>query len=138
MASIYYLLIDVLLNLHMLISLNIYLCICIRYSSFILLIFSRAEKFMKKMRPNDFMMKVNALKHRSVCQLAFSSSFLNILNINILIFFIPSFSPSSDKDYNSFWHILRMVGFVLSFGNSCANPVALYCVSGAFRKHFNR
>lgn len=50
----------------------------------------------------------------------------------------PPFSPTAQADYNDFWHILRMVGFCLSFANSCANPVALYCVSGAFRKHFNR
>ena len=47
-------------------------------------------------------------------------------------------SPNAEENYNHFWHILRMVGFCLSFANSCANPVALYCVSGAFRKHFNR
>ncbi|TMW46513.1 hypothetical protein DOY81_008403, partial [Sarcophaga bullata] len=41
-------------------------------------------------------------------------------------------------DYNYFWHVLRIVAFCLSFANSCANPVALYFVSGAFRKHFNR
>ncbi|XP_065368195.1 neuropeptide CCHamide-1 receptor [Calliphora vicina] len=46
--------------------------------------------------------------------------------------------PSAQQDYNYFWHVLRIVGFCLSFANSCANPVALYFVSGAFRKHFNR
>ncbi|XP_055921058.1 neuropeptide CCHamide-1 receptor-like [Eupeodes corollae] len=46
--------------------------------------------------------------------------------------------PTSQNDYNSFWHVLRILGFCLSFANSCANPVALYFVSGAFRKHFNR
>ncbi|XP_037947526.1 neuropeptide CCHamide-1 receptor-like [Teleopsis dalmanni] len=46
--------------------------------------------------------------------------------------------PTAQEDYNSFWHILRIVGFCMSFANSCANPVALYFVSGAFRKHFNR
>ncbi|XP_011185441.2 neuropeptide CCHamide-1 receptor [Zeugodacus cucurbitae] len=46
--------------------------------------------------------------------------------------------PTAQHDYNSFWHVLRIVGFCLSFANSCANPVALYFVSGAFRKHFNR
>ncbi|XP_053965274.1 neuropeptide CCHamide-1 receptor isoform X1 [Anastrepha ludens] len=46
--------------------------------------------------------------------------------------------PTAQDDYNSFWHVLRIVGFCLSFANSCANPVALYFVSGAFRKHFNR
>ncbi|XP_075168246.1 CCHamide-1 receptor [Haematobia irritans] len=46
--------------------------------------------------------------------------------------------PTAQEDYNSFWHVLRIVGFCMSFANSCANPVALYFVSGAFRKHFNR
>lgn len=48
------------------------------------------------------------------------------------------YSPNSNEDYNTFWHILRIIGFCLSFANSCANPILLYCVSGAFRKHFNR
>ncbi|XP_064542414.1 neuropeptide CCHamide-1 receptor [Drosophila montana] len=46
--------------------------------------------------------------------------------------------PTAQQDYNMFWHVLRIVGFCMSFANSCANPVALYFVSGAFRKHFNR
>ncbi|KAM7344246.1 CCHamide-1 receptor isoform 2-T3 [Cochliomyia hominivorax] len=46
--------------------------------------------------------------------------------------------PTAQEDYNFFWHVLRIVGFCMSFANSCANPVALYFVSGAFRKHFNR
>ncbi|CAG9801164.1 unnamed protein product [Chironomus riparius] len=62
------------------------------------------------------------------------------------ICFLPShlfmlwfyFNDNAEEDYNDFWHILRMVGFCLSFANSCTNPVALYCVSDAFRKHFNR
>ncbi|XP_058836442.1 neuropeptide CCHamide-1 receptor [Topomyia yanbarensis] len=62
------------------------------------------------------------------------------------ICFLPShlfmlwfyYNPNSQEEYNQFWHVLRIVGFCLSFANSCANPVALYCVSGAFRKHFNR
>ncbi|XP_026331108.1 neuropeptide CCHamide-1 receptor-like, partial [Hyposmocoma kahamanoa] len=28
--------------------------------------------------------------------------------------------------------------YCFSFLNSCVNPVALYCVSGVFRQHFNR
>ncbi|KAM8712039.1 hypothetical protein ACLKA7_012544 [Drosophila subpalustris] len=46
--------------------------------------------------------------------------------------------PTAEEDYNTFWHVMRIVGFCMSFANSCANPVALYFVSGAFRKHFNR
>lgn len=71
----------------------------------------------------------------------FTDNFLRIFKIPLgcwlsRTFFI--FSPHSIQEYNDFWHVLRMVGFILSFANSCTNPVALYCVSGAFRKHFNR
>ncbi|CAH1376252.1 hypothetical protein MTP99_017622 [Tenebrio molitor] len=48
------------------------------------------------------------------------------------------FYPNADEAYNDWWHVLRMIGFCLSFLNSCVNPVALYCVSGVFRAHFNR
>ncbi|XP_023310960.1 neuropeptide CCHamide-1 receptor-like [Anoplophora glabripennis] len=48
------------------------------------------------------------------------------------------FHPQSQELYNAFWHYLRIVGFCLAYINSCANPVALYFLSGAFRKHFNR
>ncbi|XP_025836439.1 neuropeptide CCHamide-1 receptor [Agrilus planipennis] len=48
------------------------------------------------------------------------------------------FYPNSQNYYNAFWHYLRIVGFCLSYLNSCANPLALYWVSGTFRKHFNR
>lgn len=46
------------------------------------------------------------------------------------------FYPNSKDKYNDFWHYLRMVGFVLSFTNSCLNPIALYFISGEFRKYF--
>ncbi|XP_071051826.1 neuropeptide CCHamide-1 receptor-like isoform X2 [Onthophagus taurus] len=48
------------------------------------------------------------------------------------------FYPSADNVYNDFWHYFRILGFCLRYLNSCANPIALYWVSGAFRKHFNR
>lgn len=46
--------------------------------------------------------------------------------------------PKSTDEYNTFWHVLRIVGFCLTFINSCVNPIALYLVSGTFRKHFDR
>lgn len=46
-------------------------------------------------------------------------------------------NPKSQDEYNTFWHVLRIVGFCLSFTNSCINPIALYLVSGTFRKHFD-
>ncbi|ENN77705.1 hypothetical protein YQE_05777, partial [Dendroctonus ponderosae] len=47
------------------------------------------------------------------------------------------FTEKAQDLYNPFWHYLRIVGFCLCYINSCVNPVALYFVSGAFRKHFN-
>lgn len=44
------------------------------------------------------------------------------------------FCPSSDQDFDDFWHAFRIIGFCLSFVNSCVNPIALYFVSGTFRK----
>lgn len=46
------------------------------------------------------------------------------------------FDPS--PNYNTFWHIWRIFGFVLSFLNSCLNPIVLCCISGVFRSHFKR
>ncbi|XP_046752926.1 neuropeptide CCHamide-2 receptor-like isoform X1 [Diprion similis] len=47
------------------------------------------------------------------------------------------FYPLSNEVYDDFWNTFRIIGFCLSFINSCINPIALYCVSGAFRKRFN-
>ncbi|KAK9883090.1 hypothetical protein WA026_001292 [Henosepilachna vigintioctopunctata] len=46
--------------------------------------------------------------------------------------------PNAEDEYNDWWHAIRIIGFCLSFLNSCVNPVALYCVSGVFRAHFDR
>lgn len=48
------------------------------------------------------------------------------------------FYPSSEEDFNEFWNTFRIVAFCLSFINSCINPIALYFISGVFRKYFNR
>ncbi|UYV79367.1 hypothetical protein LAZ67_17002339 [Cordylochernes scorpioides] len=48
------------------------------------------------------------------------------------------FSPTAEEDYGDFWHVFRLVGYVLVFANSCMNPVALYIVSGVFRNYFKR
>lgn len=39
--------------------------------------------------------------------------------------------------YTAFWHTIRIIGFCLCFLNSCINPIALYCISGTFRKYYN-
>ena len=46
--------------------------------------------------------------------------------------------PTSQEDFDEFWHTFRITSFCLSFINSCINPIALYFVSGVFRKYFNR
>ncbi|XP_053204493.1 neuropeptide CCHamide-1 receptor-like [Panonychus citri] len=48
------------------------------------------------------------------------------------------FYPISFLASTPFWHYVRIVGFILAFGNSCLNPVALYIVSGSFRTHFDK
>ncbi|XP_045613254.1 neuropeptide CCHamide-1 receptor [Procambarus clarkii] len=48
------------------------------------------------------------------------------------------FDPQASVKYNEFWNALRIVGFCFSFINSCINPIALYCISGTFRKQYNR
>lgn len=48
------------------------------------------------------------------------------------------FYPDAQENFNAFWHYFRILGFCLAFMNSCINPIALYCVSGTFRKHFDR
>ncbi|XP_017481734.1 PREDICTED: neuropeptide CCHamide-2 receptor-like [Rhagoletis zephyria] len=47
-------------------------------------------------------------------------------------------NPTAKEDFDGFWHAIRIIGFCASFLHSCVNPVALYCVSGVFRQHFNR
>ncbi|XP_013777242.1 neuropeptide CCHamide-1 receptor-like [Limulus polyphemus] len=48
------------------------------------------------------------------------------------------FYSDSWNAYNDFWHAWKIVGYVLTFANSCLNPVALYCVSSVFRNYFQR
>ena len=40
--------------------------------------------------------------------------------------------------YNMFWHVFKIVGFCLSFINSCVNPFTLYILSSRFRHYYNR
>ncbi|XP_022188986.2 neuropeptide CCHamide-1 receptor [Nilaparvata lugens] len=48
------------------------------------------------------------------------------------------FDPEAQEDYDEYWHTLRIIGFCLSYINSCVNPIALYCVSKVFRRYFNQ
>ncbi|KAJ9595789.1 hypothetical protein L9F63_013033, partial [Diploptera punctata] len=57
---------------------------------------------------------------------------------HVFMLWFYSDQEQAQKKFNTFWHVFRIIGFCLSFINSCINPIALYCVSGTFRKHFNR
>ncbi|KAK6629947.1 hypothetical protein RUM43_003768 [Polyplax serrata] len=46
-------------------------------------------------------------------------------------------NPNSWKNFDNVWNAFRILGFCLSFFNSCINPIALYFISGTFRKYFN-
>lgn len=48
------------------------------------------------------------------------------------------FYPNAQEDFDEFWNTFRIIAFCLSFINSCINPIALYFISGVFRKYFNR
>ena len=39
--------------------------------------------------------------------------------------------------FNLFWHVFKIIGFCLTFINSCVNPLALYFLSKQFRKFYN-
>ena len=45
------------------------------------------------------------------------------------------FSPDQ---FNMFWMVFKILGFCLSFMNSCINPVALYFLSNQFRRYYHR
>ncbi|XP_044759706.1 neuropeptide CCHamide-1 receptor-like isoform X2 [Coccinella septempunctata] len=66
--------------------------------------------------------------------LAFAICFLPFHMYLLFFYFYPNFN----EVYNAFWNYFRIVSFCLFYLHSCSNPVALYWVSGAFRKHFNR
>ncbi|KAG8181662.1 hypothetical protein JTE90_009824 [Oedothorax gibbosus] len=48
------------------------------------------------------------------------------------------FDSNPNEHYNHFWHSLKIIGYVLTFANSCLNPIALYLISSVFRNHFKR
>ncbi|VVC40455.1 Bombesin receptor-like,G protein-coupled receptor, rhodopsin-like,GPCR, rhodopsin-like, 7TM [Cinara cedri] len=47
-------------------------------------------------------------------------------------------NPKAQEEFNAFWNVFRITGFCLLYTNSCINPIALYLLSGTFRKHFDR
>ncbi|KAL0113375.1 hypothetical protein PUN28_012504 [Cardiocondyla obscurior] len=48
------------------------------------------------------------------------------------------FCPTARDDYDDYWHAFRIIGFCLSFSNSCVNPIAIYLISRTFRQQFNK
>lgn len=42
-------------------------------------------------------------------------------------------NPRAKDEFDEAWHAFRIMGFCLSFFNSCVNPIALYFISGTFR-----
>nr|CAI5821622.1 unnamed protein product [Callosobruchus analis] len=83
--------------------------------------------------------QVNEGKEESSCDgvifVVVFAIFFAPLHAFMLFFY---FNPDSLRLYNAFWHYLRIVGFCLYYSHSCANPIALYFVSGAFRKYYKR
>ncbi|KAG8327029.1 Neuropeptide CCHamide-1 receptor [Homalodisca vitripennis] len=82
--------------------------------------------------------QIKARKKVAKTVLAFVIIFAVCFFPNHVFFLWFYFSSDPEANYNAFWHHLRIVGFCLAFVNSCINPIALYCVSGTFRKHFDR
>ncbi|XP_013794051.1 neuropeptide CCHamide-1 receptor-like [Limulus polyphemus] len=87
--------------------------------------------------------------HSHVKQLRARVKVAKIVLIFVVLFaisFLPShmfllwfyFYPNTMENYNDFWHVCKIVGYVLTFANSCMNPVALYLVSGIFRGYFQQ
>ncbi|KAI1307914.1 Neuropeptide CCHamide-1 receptor [Halotydeus destructor] len=54
-----------------------------------------------------------------------------------LLWFYYSF-PASMEHYNGYWHTLKIAGYLLSFCNSCLNPVILYFISKKYRMYFRQ
>ncbi|XP_035211680.1 neuropeptide CCHamide-1 receptor-like [Stegodyphus dumicola] len=48
------------------------------------------------------------------------------------------FHPNAIDNYSHFWHAWKILGYVLTFFNSCLNPIALYFISGVFRVQYRK
>ncbi|XP_054269653.1 neuropeptide CCHamide-1 receptor-like [Macrosteles quadrilineatus] len=60
-----------------------------------------------------------------------------LLPHHVFLLWFYWFSENPMRNYNKFWHYLRIIGFCLTFANSFVNPFILYD-TGTFGKHFNR
>ncbi|XP_046675162.1 LOW QUALITY PROTEIN: neuropeptide CCHamide-2 receptor-like [Homalodisca vitripennis] len=82
--------------------------------------------------------KIQARKKVARMVLAFVMIFIIcFLPYHIFMLWFHFYSYSYDA-YDAYWHAFRIVGFCLSYMNSCINPIALYYVSETYYKHFNR
>ncbi|XP_067119151.1 neuropeptide CCHamide-1 receptor-like [Centruroides vittatus] len=48
------------------------------------------------------------------------------------------FHPNSLSLYNEFWNTWKICSYVLTFVNSCMNPITLCIISGVFRSYFRK
>ncbi|KAG8189385.1 hypothetical protein JTE90_021887 [Oedothorax gibbosus] len=48
------------------------------------------------------------------------------------------FHPNAIDNYTPFWHTWKIMGYMLTFFNSCLNPIALYFISGVFRLQYRK
>lgn len=48
------------------------------------------------------------------------------------------FHPNAIENYSNFWHAWKILGYILTFFNSCLNPIALYFISGVFRLQYQK
>ncbi|XP_075210851.1 neuropeptide CCHamide-2 receptor-like [Lycorma delicatula] len=55
-----------------------------------------------------------------------------------IVMLSPYFALDFVIEFENIWSVFRIVSFCLTFIHSCINPIALYCMSKEFRKHFNR
>lgn len=88
--------------------------------------------------PGESARQVRARKKVAKMVLAFVFIFAFCFIPHHLFYLWFYFNPNSDEDYNVIWHTIKILGFSLAYVNSCINPIALFCVSGTFRKHFRR
>lgn len=97
---------------------------------------------LKKHANNHQSKKLNTMSGRK----QFRHRVLIFFLIAFIICFFPNhvfmiwfyFDPDEDSNYNQFWHIWRIIGFVLTFLNSCMNPLILVLVSHKFRKQVQK
>lgn len=72
-------------------------------------------------------------KFRAKIVLFFVAIFLICFFPNHMFMLWFYFDPRSHELYNTFWHVWRIIAFILTFLASCLNPITLYLMSEKFR-----